>query len=46
MNILRLSIALLTFAAASAHAAGRTSQTALDSIAVHADDLFFADCRG
>jgi hypothetical protein len=45
MNILRLSIALLTFAAASAHAAGRTSQTALDSIAVHADVRLVVDCR-
>lgn len=45
MNILRLSIALLTFAAASAHAADRTRQTALDSIAVHADVRLVVDCR-
>jgi hypothetical protein len=45
MNILRLSIALLTYAAAGAHAADRTGQTALDSIAVRADARVVVDCR-
>ena len=45
MNILRLSIALLTFAATVAHAADRTSQTALDSISVRADARVVVDCR-
>ncbi len=45
MNILRLSIALLTFAAANVHAADRAGQTALDSIAVRADAGLVVDCR-
>lgn len=45
MNILRLSIALLTFAAANVNAADRTGQTALDSIAVRADARLVVDCR-
>ena len=45
MNILRLSLAALTLAAANAHAAGQTSQTALESIDVIGGPHLVIDCR-
>jgi len=45
MNILRLSLTVLTFAAANAQAAGQTTQTALDSIAVNGSPRLVVDCR-
>jgi len=45
MNILRLSLTVLTFAAANAQAAGHTTQTALDSIAVNGSPRLVVDCR-
>ena len=45
MNILRLSLAALTLLAANVHAAGQTSQTALDSIDVNGRPRLVIDCR-
>jgi hypothetical protein len=45
MNILRLSFTVLTFAAANVQAAGQTTQTALDSIAVSGNSRVVVDCR-
>lgn len=45
MNILRLSLAALVFAAANVHAAGQSSQTALESIDVHGNPRLVIDCR-
>jgi hypothetical protein len=45
MNILRLSLTVLTFAAANVQAAGHTTQTALDSIAVNGNSRLVVDCR-
>ena len=45
MNILRLSFAALTVLAANAHAAGQTSQTALESINVNGSPRLVIDCR-
>ncbi|HET7063894.1 MAG TPA: hypothetical protein VFI49_06415 [Rudaea sp.] len=45
MNILRLSFAALTLAAANVHAAGQTSQTALESVDVNGSPRLVIDCR-
>lgn len=45
MNILRLSLAALAFAAANAHAASQASQTALESIGVSGGRQLVVDCR-
>lgn len=45
MNILRLSLAALTLATANVHAAGQSSQTALDSINVNGSPRLVIDCR-
>jgi hypothetical protein len=45
MNILRLSLAALTFAAANVQAAGHTTQTALASIDVNGSPRLVIDCR-
>jgi len=45
MNILRLTFAALTVVAANAHAAGQTSQTALESINVNGSPRLVIDCR-
>jgi hypothetical protein len=45
MNILRLSFTVLTFAAANVQAAGQTTQTALESIAVNGNSRVVVDCR-
>jgi hypothetical protein len=45
MNILRLSLAALTLAAANVHAAGQASQTTMDSIDVNGSPRLVIDCR-
>ena len=45
MNILRLSLAALTLAAANVHAAGQISQTALESVDVNGHPRLVIDCR-
>ena len=45
MNILRLSLAALTLAAANVQAAGQTAQTALESIDVNGSPRLVIDCR-
>jgi hypothetical protein len=45
MNILTLGLAALAFAAANVHAAGQTSQTALESIDVNSSARLVIDCR-
>ena len=45
MNILRLSLAALTFAATHAHAGGHTTQTAFESIDVNGSPRLVIDCR-
>jgi hypothetical protein len=45
MNILRLSLAALTFAAANVQGAGHATQTALQSIDVNASPRLVIDCR-
>jgi photosystem II stability/assembly factor-like uncharacterized protein len=44
MNILRLSLTVLALAAANAHAAGQTWQTALESIDVNGSPRLVIDC--
>ena len=45
MNILTLSLATLTLAAANVHAAGQASQTSLESIDVNGSPRLVIDCR-
>ena len=45
MNILTLSLAALTLAAANVHAAGPASQTSLESIDVNGSPRLVIDCR-
>ena len=45
MNILRLSLTVLTFAATNVQAAGQTTQTALDAVRVNGSSSFVVDCR-
>jgi hypothetical protein len=45
MNILRLSLATLIFAAGNVQAAGQATQTALDPIAINGSSRLVVDCR-